>query len=559
MNVAAEERPKPAGEPGSDASAGAVPASHAGFAPRRVWLVAVLAALLHIAPFWHAQLATPDGWRFAENLTVSPDYLQYRVWTRQVLSEGPVVENRFTTEPHAAYLPVYFYWAIGHGARLLATSPERVYAYVGIPLAITLTLLVWAFVRHFVRDRAQGWWVFLAVMFGGGLGAHLKLLAELPPLRGRAITSSLILEPLELYPPFEEYRSHYVVKALLDSHFLLIWIGALLAVGALWLAIRRRSTPLAVVTGALFAANTFLHVYEAVTLMAIAGGVALCCWPDRDHRRAIVTTGLAAGAGAALAVAVIARWVAVAGLPTPPWRAVPILFLVLLAAYPVAWGLIAWGGRDFWRRAELPERFLIGWALGCTVLTLSAPLYPYPDRGTMTMQLPLMLIGGLIWFSHHPRLTRRALVIAVMLMGATPAWLVARTAYYSRFRDDAPFAFLSPDHQAHIAALERRAAPGDVLVAEGRDLLWLGPTFPGRFYNGHFFLTVDFARKDDEVMQLVGGAAEPDWELLRRTGATWLFVNADRSPERFASRLVPVSRNAAGWLFTTHGARIAGR
>jgi hypothetical protein len=559
MNVAAADRPESAEGAKEPTSAQAAPAGRAGFAPRGVWIVALLAGLLHIAPFWQAQLSTPDGWRFAENLTVSPDYLQYRVWTRQVLSEGPVVENRFTTEPHAAYLPVFFYWVVGHTARLLAVPPERVYAYAGIPLAIALTLLVWTFVRHFVGERVHGWWIFLAIMFGGGLGAHLKLLAELPPFRGRGITSRLLLEPLELNPPFEDYRSHYVVKTLLDSHFLLIWIGALLAVGALWLAIRRRSTPFAIVTGALFAANTFLHVYEAVTLMAIAMGVALCCWAERDARRAIVTTLLWAGAGAALAVGVIARWVAIAGLPAPPWRAVPILFLILLIAYPVAWGLIAWGGREFWRRAQLPERFLVGWALGCTVLTLSAPLYPYPDRGTMTMQVPLMLIAGLVWFAHRPRLTRRAFVVALLLMGATPLWLAARTVYYARFRDDAPFAFLSPDHQAHLAALEGRAAPGDVLVAEGRDLLWLGPTFPGRLYNGHFFLTVDFERKDGEVMQLLEGTGEPDWELLRRTGATWLFVRADRSPERFASRLVPVARNGAGWLFTTNAARRASR
>src|SRR5688572_14725236 len=97
-----------------------------GGIPPRVWIVALIAALLHMAPFWHAQVSTRDGWTFTGNTTVSPDYMQYRVWERQAQREGPVVTNRFTTEPNAKHLPVFFYWGVGTLSRWLGVRPEFV-------------------------------------------------------------------------------------------------------------------------------------------------------------------------------------------------------------------------------------------------------------------------------------------------------------------------------------------------------------------------------------------------------------------------------------------------
>ena len=77
-------------------------------------------------PFWHAQVSTPPGHEFTGNLTISPDYMQYRVWERLSVREGPIVSNTFTIEPNRRHLPVFYYWAIGHTARALGVHENTV-------------------------------------------------------------------------------------------------------------------------------------------------------------------------------------------------------------------------------------------------------------------------------------------------------------------------------------------------------------------------------------------------------------------------------------------------
>ena len=132
--------------------------------------------MLHMLPFWHAQWSTQPGYEFTGNLTISPDYMQYRVWERLAVREGPIVSNTFTVEPNRPHLPVLFYWAVGHTAGVLGVAPEFVYAYSGAVFAVVLALLIWVFVRRYLADEVMRWWVFVAIMFGGGLGGYFKLL-----------------------------------------------------------------------------------------------------------------------------------------------------------------------------------------------------------------------------------------------------------------------------------------------------------------------------------------------------------------------------------------------
>lgn len=519
---------------------------------RWVLLAALVAAVFHIAPVWRAALATPDGWQFTANLTVSPDYMQYRVWARQAAAMGPLVDDRFTAEPNRPHIFVPFYWAIGSAAEWLGTTPEWVYAWAGVPLAFGLAMLLWWTVRRYMPNERHAWWVFVATLAGGGLGAHLKIAAELPGLRQWYPFQRLVAEPLDAGPVFEDYRSHYVVKTLLDTHFLLIWIVALAAVVVFIDAVKRPTAPRATLAAALFAASTMLHVYEGVTLVVIAGAVVSCVWPLlADRRRALGVTALAT---IAVAVPLAAQYLlfATSGLPMPEWRAVPVLAFTLAIAYPVSWGLLAIGGRALWHERRFDDRALFGWALGCTVLTLSAPFYPYPDRGTMTMQVPLMILAGLVYVARWKRLTRRAAVLAVLLLGATPLWLVARTWKNTAFRPDWPFAFLSADHRRTVDTLVARAASHDVLAADPADINWLAPEYPGRMFAGHFFLTVDYERKIAEWTSFVGDSVPArQIDFLRRSGTTLFFVNAAHHPRTFAALpdVTTLVQGAPGWLF----------
>ena len=509
-----------------------------------VWLVALLAAVVHMVPYWHAQVSARDGYEFSGNLTISPDYMQYRVWERQAVREGPIVSNAFTTEPNRAHLPVFYYWAIGRTAVALGVRPEAVYAYSGALFAVALTCLIWAFVSRSMSAGPARWWAFAAIMFGGGLGGHIKVLEAIPGLSQVGLIRRLLIEPAAAWPVFEEYRGHYVFRALYDSHFLLLWVVALLAILAMARAIESYSRGRAMLAALGCAAMTLLHVYEGVTLWAIAFAAVLAAWHHPEERRVAWRVVGWCTIGVAVVYAALGAVYARSGLPLPGWHAVNILFSVVVIAFPISWGLMAIGLRDYWRAAGTRERFLVAWAGACTALTLSGPFYPYPDRGTLTMSVPVLLIGAMIFAARYGRPGWRSAVVALAVFAAGPVWQGARSWVFSGFRPDAPFMYLSPGHRAVRDSLVAQSDTGQVLLAEPAELLWLAPTFPGRLHVGHFFLTVGYKAKHEQLQRALASPADSLPALLSASGSDWLFVGARRDHaaiERAASLRAVIS------------------
>lgn len=508
--------------------------------PAAALAIALLAALLHMLPIWRAQATTPTGWTFTGNVSDSPDYMQYRVWERQAPDEGAIVTNKLTTEPHSAYLPVFFYWAVGTLARATGAQPEFVFAYAGALLALLLALLVFLTLRWFAPSPAATWWTFLAVMFGGGLGAHLKLVArELagsgPPGQG------LLARALEAAPVFESYRSHYVVKTLFDTHFLLIWLLTLGAVLAHYFALRRTTPARLLALALLCAATTLIHVYEGPLLLGIAAAVtALCLYRRVAVRSALATFG-AGAAGVAASLTLLLLLQRSSGLPIPAWSPPNVLLSSVLLAYPIAWLVIAPGIVRYLSDAALDELFLCGWALGCTAMTLSSPYYPYADRGPMTLQVPLYAIAGAIWFARRGRVPLGAALVALAALGATPLLVIQHQWRAARFDPGLPSMFMDAEHRAAVALLAGRASARDVLLCDYRDYRWLAPEYPGLCYHGHFFLTVDFERKSAEVERFFAAPPGEQEAFLRRERIRFLYVNASREPQRF-ERLAGAAR-----------------
>jgi len=239
------------------------------------------------------------------------------------------------------------------------------------------------------------------------------------------------------------------------------------------------------------------------------------------------------------------------GLPVPDWRATVILPTILFLAYPLAWVLAAHGMPRLWRDADLNVVVLMGWLLGCTLLTLSGPFYPYPDRGTVTLQIPLTILAGLAYFRRKDRVSMRAAVVAAFLLLATPAWMLARMATGLGFNADAPTVYQGASHRAVVEALRARAGRDDVLLADSQSVLWLSPEYPGRHYSAHFFLTADFARKSADVDAFFRGALADPAAFLHDHGVRFVFVRADQHPERLRDLpgLSVAVENAVGTLF----------
>ncbi len=504
--------------------------------PAWVWMAGLLAAVVHMAPYWRAQAVTPDGWTFTANLSVSPDYMQYRVWERQTPVEGPFVTNRFTPEPNPRHLPVLPYWVVGKLATWSGVTPEWTYAWLGAFLALGFTLALYAALRAFVARREALPWLFALIMLGGGLGGYIKFIEDEPWARNNYLLSGLLIEPFMgdgRAVLFENYRGNYVVQALFDTHFMLFWLITLLAVLALWRALTRFTLPRLALAALMFALGTWLHVYEGLTLLVIAAGASLAVWRKGVPLRTAGLTFIVCSVAVMAVLVPLALIYKSSGLPAPEWRGLTVEFSVLVLAYPVAWLLIVPGLTRYWRHADADGAFVVGWGTALLLLTLSGPIFPYPDRGTMTLQIPLMIVAGSLYFASRTRPGLVAALVVLLLAGSTPAFLADSWAQRTRFTDDQPHKFLSAAHREIIDTLRARAGPRDVLVADQSPLRWIAPEYPGVHYAGHFFLTPRFSVRRDSLAAFWTDSPEAQAAFLRQRGARWLFVDADRQPARF--------------------------
>ncbi|MBK6307946.1 MAG: hypothetical protein IPF47_20330 [Gemmatimonadetes bacterium] len=445
-------------------------------------LAALLAAFVHTMPYLNAARQTPEGWRFTGYLTGSPDEMQYRMLMQRSLDQGPIVDNPLTTEPHKPHIAVLFCRGVGHIAKALDARPGIVYGVLGSVLAAAIAFLLFWIVDRFSTSRTQTWWVYLALMFGGGFSAHLRWLDTIDRLREIHFFDQIVTQGLANSTIFEAYRNHFIVTTFFDTHFLFFLLMALLAIVALYWTMVKFSIVRMLLTAMMFGLVTVLHIYDGVTLLAIGGGILALFWlrggqPTKAMLMTLVLSALSVGAAISWQLSLFRN----SGLGIPEWRAPAILFSELALAYPLAWGLMAWGLGDYWRKAGLDECFLLGWTVGCVALTLSGPFYPYSDRGALTLQVPIMIIAGAVYFSRYTRVKASHAAFAVFTLVATPAWKLYRefaTTSFANHPSGEPsvYIWMAPGHQGGLEGAPREGgarrhphrSQGQVRVSNGR-------------------------------------------------------------------------------------------
>lgn len=504
-----------------------------------VSLVALFIATLTLIPFWRAQLNAPAGWQFTGNLLTSPDMMQYRVWMRQGELEGPVVENKFTSEANQPHLIIFFYFLIGKIAGWSHSSPEWVYAYLGALLGFVYMFLLFAFVRQYFKDNAQAAWVFAIVLFGGGLGTYLKIIQGKVFFQQIPILNRTIIQAVWNNPVFEDFRGNYLFRALFDPHFLLLWLVFTLTMFVLLLCLKRTSTIRLILVAGLSLFVVLLHIYEGVTLLAILAATAFFSWRKHilNYNTAITltTSTLAALAGMGFIFYLYSQ----SSLPLPTWVGVNMLFSNLLLAYPLAWLMYFIGISGYWQKAGLEEVFLLGWSGGCVLVFLSAPYFPYSDRGTLTLQIPLYLVAGTIYFTRFKRITVITVLVVLMTIMVTPTWMVYNSWKNTTFSPETPALFVNAEHRQLIDLLKDHSGRNDLLVADlskvdwMRDLLWLAPEYPGRHYCGHFFLCVDYTQKRNELIHFYQADPEEKAKFMDEIGARFVFVGPEHNFNQF--------------------------
>jgi hypothetical protein len=519
--------------------------------PFAVYLVAAAAALIPLTSIWHSQMQAADGWRFTGNVSVSPDLTQYRSWMRQAEETGMLVDNRFTAEPNQPYIPVPLYFAVGKIAQWTGAEPEFVYVYAGAVLSFLFALLLFATVRMFFDVKQQVWWIFLMLLLGGGLGAHLKVISGVDFVRNSRMLRMFLVDPIWAWPLFEDYRSHYIFVTLFDPHFIFIWLLALASVVALYLTLDEFTIPRLLTTAALFAISSFVHFYEGPLLLLMTACVGLLLWQKGLQLRSWLVTLIVCTVAVAASNLLQVLLYRMYGLPASWASFYSVLVSTLLISYPIGWIPFAFGLGAYWRGARLKECFLLGWLLGCLVWTLSGPFNPFPDRGTMTMQIPIYLIAGAIYFSRWPRVMPLVAAAVVLTLGVTPLWMTAKRWKESYFTSTEPYKFLGPEHQEILKTLRERGSRRDVLLADESDLLWLGAEYSGRHYCGHWFLCVDYDKKKEERARFFAGSAADKATFVTRENIRFVFVDPANHPDRFAgvSNLALVKATSIGSLF----------
>lgn len=528
------------------------PPAEPGRLPWVVLVIAALAAALHALPLITAALTVPEGWRFTGIHQSSPDLMQYRQWFRQTQLEGPLISDVLTAEPNQPHVLVLLAWFVSTLATWLDASPEFVYAGLGSALAFAFVIVLYRVVEAFVPGPAHRWWIYGALLLGGGLGGHLKLALRFEAVRNLPGVRRMIWDPLLDNLTFEDYRGQFIFSTFFDTHFLLAWLLTTASALALFRYVRRPSTAGLVTTTVLSAFTGLMHLHSGLTFLAIAAGVAWMCWVGQQQAGPALTGLVVAGGGALASVAVQGLLIGRAGIPASPWRAGPILPSILFLAYTLQWAMTAWGLPRLWRKVSLETCVLTGWMIGCLVYAWSGPFYPYPDRGTMTLLIPITILGGLAYFQERSAPTPLALAVGGFFLLATPVWTLAHEVSAATFSPELNSKFVSVDHDRLVQVAKTSAARGDLLLADERSLLWLAPDYPGVHYCAHFFLTVDYARKQEDVRRFYAGTASEQATFMRAHGVKFLFVPARETPARF--RGVPglsmIEENGVGALFS---------
>ena len=491
------------------------------------------------------RVARPQGLEFTGALpTYADDCFTYWSWIRQARTDQRFFfEDLYTTEEHPRNYVNVLFWALGTIARWTGSGPERTYSVVRILLSVLLLVLLWRlagrlFEAPFLRLTAFGFFV----VQGGWAGVA--------DVFERHWRTAHVSSP-EWWTP----EMNTVFSMMLFPHFLAGFccvVGiALLTLSAYRAETRARGIPLAAGSGLVMTLLTFFHPYDVVAptvALWIAPpiiGVVERRFPRREAETAIVATAvwlpsllynawifthnpamrawdlqnemitpepsrliISLGIGGALAAAALlsvrqmstpllfmASWFVshlvlihlpfrfqrrmIGGIQFPMGALAAFALAAIISPPLVAW--LARSGRAVrWRRALGPA------PLGAAVLAIACVVFPFESAGPRR-------IVHLEW--------------GALRAAKYPAWV--------RHTEVDMFARLEREHR-------------ECVVFCSYEMGGLVPPWTGhRTYLGHYALTIEAKRKEDEVRRFYSAGAEDDaWRRgllasMRATHVLW--------------------------------------
>ena len=400
----------------------------------------ILAALASL-PYLLGYLGSPDGKYFLGFVLNPADQNTYFMWMSQVASGEVLLRNLYTSIPHDGAMLNLVFLATGWLGRTV-DSLDLAYQLLRVTAVVVLAWSAWLFVATFAEGRARRRWLFLAVVFGAGVGWLWNLNRLLNgDFGGPVEDTELLLRPLDLWVP----EGFVFYSMLVMPHFSLAIALLLLTVRCAAVGLAENRLALTVRAGALCFALSFVHPYDVLIALGLAGGVAGLYSLRRRRLESTVWRHFAVLVTIASGPVLYNYWILNSNPGMHAWLVQNHSASPAPASYLWGYGLLLIGGAFYMFRhlrewgADLSTRqWLFAWLL-ILPFALYAPI-DFQRRLVIGASAPMAVLFMLLlleWFEHRrwsfSRRTRAAvlaLVVGLVSLSSLFHWLNSfRKAY----------------------------------------------------------------------------------------------------------------------------------
>ena len=393
----------------------------------------ILLALVTTLPYLLGYLGSPAGKYFLGFVLNPADQNTYFMWMTQVASGEVLLRNLYTSIPHDGAMLNLVFLAAGWTGRLLG-SLDLAYQLLRVLAVVLLAWSVWLFVATFTASRERRRWLFLAVVFGAGIGWIWNIYRLVNGDYGSLVSDTeLLTRPLDLWVP----EGYVFYSMLVMPHFSLAIALLLLTVRYAAIGMSENRLAPTIAAGVLCFALSFVHPYDVLIVLGLAGGVAGL---HSLHQRRLVPAAwrhvgvlLLIGSGPVLDN----YWILNSNPGMHAWLVQNHSASPAPASYLAGYGLLLLGALLYTlkQRRELgadlaPRQWLFAWLL-ILPLALYAPI-DFQRRLVIGAAAPLAVLAMLLlldWLEsrrfglRHARGAALALVIGLVSLSSAFHWL----------------------------------------------------------------------------------------------------------------------------------------
>ncbi len=455
-------------------------------------------AVVTAVPYLYAYAVQSHGQVFMGFFYLGDDANTYLAKMRQGWEGAWAWDNRYTTETSPAAYLFMFWLVLGHIAALLKLPLILMFHLARVAAAFALMASAWAFITHFIEDRAARRFAFFFCAIGLGMGYVVQALGH-PVILGNPT------DTLDWRMP--ELTAFYSVLAL--PHF--AWSGVFAGAGVVLTlkAIQRGSLGLAVLAGAAWLGQASIHPQMPI-LMGGATAVTLVLRPASPRGWLAAAVAFAIPAPyilysyfAFIDNPEVQRWTFHSKNALPPegfslFFAIAPQLLLAVTGLPV-----------LLRRRSREDLFLIAWlVLLAAILYLPNPAGDLRRRFLDGLYLPLVVLGAIGMYQTILPRFRSARAHALI-----PFSYVAFATIGSAFLVLAPLAVVSqPQYSVSRAEYDGlnwlgSQPAGRVLSMPGVGL-YVPAYSPDTVYVGHYDETFGYLNKTQTALDLLTGKAD---------------------------------------------------